>query len=97
MNLNKSTIQNIIKKHQKPLDYVNICMAPLLPVFLFGGVIATPNPSVGPPFPILNNAILDHIENIIPTSKKGMDIIICKLILLIIFIPINVFVALFNL
>ncbi len=42
--------------------------------FLVCGLIDTPNPSTGPPLPILIKKIFDHIAKIAPTKKNREEI-----------------------
>ncbi len=62
---------------------------PIVTNFLVCGLIEIPNPSAGPPFPILNKKTFDHIMKYAPIKKINNEIMYLNIIELINTLPDN--------
>jgi hypothetical protein len=76
MELRYIPIEKYKLKAPKTIGFLLYLYGPMVTNFFVLGLIATLNPSVGPPRPILNKKTLDQIAKNTPFIKMGRNIII---------------------
>lgn len=70
----KRTIERYNENAPNTIGFLLYLYGPTVTSFLVCGLIDTPNASAGPPLPIVNKKIFDHIAKIAPTKKISDEI-----------------------
>lgn len=83
------TIETYSENAPNTIGFLLYLYGPIVTSFLVCGLIETPNPSVGPPLPILNKKTFDHIMKYAPVKKINTEIMYRSIIELINTLPEN--------
>jgi len=67
------TIETYNENAPNTIGFLLYLYGPIVTNFLVCGLIEIPNPSAGPPFPILNKKTFDHIMKYTPAIKNNIE------------------------